>query len=178
MKPVQQRQLWRPEWHRDGPQVGDCLRCCVASIFEVSYEDVADIGPSTQHVFNWVRERFPGVKCEARSLTDYEDDWKQDLSLFQKWPSAHAESGYWIGTIWSPRIPSVLSWGCGCTSRVEGGDPECEWCHGRPQERFMGVRWGLHAVVMKDNALAFDPHPEAKPMEIMRFSGATTFVGL
>lgn len=175
MIPVGQRQTYQPESHPDGPQRGDCLRCCVASIFEVPYEDVESIGPSTQHVYRWVSEHFPDKKALCRYLTDPEDDWKPNLDAYLAWPTSHVEPGFWIATIWSPRIPDTLEYGCGCASKVPGGDPECQWCHGKPDERFLGVAWGLHAVVMEDDHLAWDPHPDATEGQLLYIRDVTTF---
>jgi hypothetical protein len=42
----------------------------------------------------------------------------------------------------------------------------------------MGIGWGLHAIVMKNRHVAWDPHPEAEdrdPDEPIYFRSATTF---
>lgn len=173
MKPVKQRRLWQPDDHPDGLQRGDCLAACVASVFELPYEECADIGPTSQSLYDWMRERFPGVDATYRILTDLRVP--ETLDSWREWPTHHYEPGFWIATIKSPRIPDVEQFGCGCAARVEGGDPACRWCHGEPDKRSMGIQWGLHAVVMEGGRLAWDPHPEADPDAPLIFRGATAF---
>ena len=167
-----QRQTWRPDDHPDGPQRGDCLRACVASILDLEYEDVPDLQGDYQPLFAWLRRDAPGVHVRQRCLTDL--SCIETLDSWKDWPWQHYEPGYWIAGVHSPRIPDVETFGCGCTSKVPGGDPECRWCHGKPDERSMGIAWGLHAVVMHGSALAHDPHPEADGT-VGRFRSAATF---
>lgn len=172
MIPVMQRQLWRPDDHPDGPQRGDCLRACVASILEIDYLDVPDLMGGYQPLFTWLRRVAPGVHAQHRVLGL---GHRETLESWRDWPTEHAEQGYWIAGVYSPRIPDIELFGCGCTARVPGGDLACEWCAGKPEERSMGISWGLHAVVMRGHELAHDPHPESDGT-IVRFSGATTFL--
>lgn len=172
MRPVEQRKLYRPDDHPDGPQRGDCLRACVASILEVEYEDVPDLEGYHQGLHDWLRTVAPGVVVRQQCLTPLDraetvDDWKS-------WPHTHYEPDFWIAGVWSPRIPDVEVFGCGCASKVPGGDPACRWCGGKPETRSMGIRWGLHAVVMRNGSLAWDPHPE-RDGAAGPFRSATTF---
>lgn len=172
MRAVEQRQPWCPDDHPDGPQRGDCLRACVASILELDYEDVPDLKGGYQPLFKWLGQVAPGVHARHRSLTLAV--WPETLDSWKDWPAEHREEGYWIATVYSPRIPDVELFGCGCAAKVPGGDPSCQWCGGKPDTRSMGIAWGLHAVVMRGGALAWDPHPESDGT-IVRFRGATTF---
>jgi len=171
--PVEQRQLWRPDDHPDGPQSGDCLRACAASIFEVPYEEVADLRGDSQNLWTWARERIPGLYVVKRHLSGL--DGEGDPESWRSWPTRHHERGYWIASVYSYRIPDVHEFGCGCASRTNGvGDPECRWCAGKPHERSMGIRWGLHAVVMHGAKCVWDPHPE-RDKGFGPFRSATTF---
>lgn len=172
---VEQRQLWRPASHPEGPQRGDCLRACVASVLELPYEGVPGFTGYSSGVAGWVKERFPGLGFLDQQVSrDYNraehlDDWRS-------WPRTLYRPGYWIASVYSPRIPDEAVTGCGCVERVPGGDPECEWCHGSPEDRHHGVRWGLHAVVMKNGQCAWDPHPERVRDPRFHFRSAMTFV--
>lgn len=166
MVPVEQRKLWRPEDHPDGPQRGDCVRCCIASIFEVSYEEVEDIGASIQDASRWVKERFPALTIVHRDIRHPIPD-VEEIGEHINWPTSCWNPGYWIATVWSPRIPDEEVFGCGC-----GADPDCQWCHGEPEKRKHPPRLGLHAVVMENGGLAFDPHPEREADPTLYFYGA------
>lgn len=171
---VEQRQLWRPDDHPEGPQYGDCYRACVASIFEVAYEETDGItGGDSQTLTDWVRRRYPGVGMSYRMLGD---TWKdvETLDSWRQWPESHYEPGYWIATVKSKRIPDREIYGCGCGERTPGGDPDCRWCGGKPDTRFMGIQWGLHAVVMRHGVCVWDPHPE-RDKGFGPFCGATFF---
>lgn len=171
---VEQRYLWRPDDHPDGPQRGDCLAACIASIFEVPYWDVSHFDGTAQPVYEWTRDHYPGVECVYRMLGA---GWKdiERIGDHEVWPTEHREPGFWVASIWSPRIPDRETFGCGCADRTPGGNPECEWCHGKPHERSMGISWGLHAVVMRDNRLVWDPDPDRDPDLKLRFRGAMTW---
>lgn len=159
---VQQREVSRPDDHPDhpdGPQFGDCYRACIASIFALPYEAVPDLRGDTQKMMAWLREFAPGVSVRSRTLGPVLDE--HGLDSWKAWPTEHREDGYWIAIVRSPRIPDVETFGCGCADRVPGGDPACKWCHGEPGKRSMGIRWGLHAVVMFGWHLAWDPHPDS-----------------
>lgn len=171
---VEQRHLWRPDDHPDGPQRGDCVAACLASIFEMPYEDCAEVQGDSQGVFKWTRKHFPGVRAETRVLRPL--DGPERIGDHVNWLTGHHEQGYWMAAIWSPRIPDREMTGCGCTDRTDGaGDPDCEWCHGRPAERNLGILWGLHAVVMFNDQLVWDPHPDADPNATLYFNSATTW---
>lgn len=168
MIPVEQPQLWRSADHPGGPQRGDCLRACIASILEVDYDAIPDFGGLSGTVNAWLQNTAPGVTAPYRMLGD---SWKEPETLdsWRTWPDRHFENGYWIATIYSHRIPDVEEFGCGC-----GGDPSCKWCGGRPESRSMGITWGLHAVVMFGGRLAWDPHPE-RTGKVGPFRGAMIF---
>lgn len=176
MIPVGQRRLWRPDDHPDGPQTGDCMRACLASVFEMDYEDVPHAPGDHDIIRAWLALFTRGVGVEYRFLRPIGD--REHLDDWKKWPTRHYADGYWIATVWSPRIPDVETFGCACASRVPGGDPECKWCHGKPDERSMGIRWGLHAVVAKGGRIVWDPHPDAQHDDETEwyFAGATRFV--
>lgn len=124
MIPVAQRQLWRPDDHPDGPQRGDCLRACVASILELDYDDVPDLQGDYQPLFRWLKEVAPGVGVRQRNLTEVSHI--ETLSSWEGWPREHYEPGYWIAGIYSPRIPDREDCDCGCRHQVPGGDPACK----------------------------------------------------
>jgi hypothetical protein len=105
---------------------------------------------------------------------------KEQVGDHVKWPTEHRETGYWIASIWSPRIQDVETFDCGCAYDRETGaprpaDPDCRWCHGDPGSRSMGITWGLHAVVMNGSRLAWDPHPARDPNATLYFRSAVTF---
>lgn len=170
---VEQRQLWRPDDHPDGAQRGDCAAACIASVFAIPYEDCAEIDGSMRSIAAWLRPRFPGVYVQTRFLNDVSQP--ERIGDHLNWPTDHYERGYWLASIWSPRIPDQEVRGCGCAARVTGGDPACEWCHGKPGERFHGISWGLHMVVMENRTLVWDPHPARDPSATLYFQAATTF---
>lgn len=173
MIPVEQRQLWRPDDHPDGPQRGDCLRACVASIFELPYEEIpANTIEGDRRINEWLSTTLPGVAAQYHYLRGIAEP--ETLDSWREWPQSHYEPGYWIAAVKSPRIPDVEEFGCGCVAQVPGGDPECEWCGGKPETRSMGIRWGLHAVVMRHGRCVWDPHPERSDT-VGPFAGATTF---
>lgn len=163
MRPVAQTEFFRPEDHPLGYQRGNCLAACVASIFEVPLSQVEEIRAlgGSQAVFTWTRRHYPGVRSECVYL-DRADADPFDPEGWREWPSLGSvhNMGYWIATVYSYRIPDVMMTGCGCVERVPGGDPECEWCSGRPAEREHGMNFGTHAVVMRGDAIAWDPHPK------------------
>lgn len=173
---VEQRRFWRPADHPDGPQRGDCMRACVASIFEVDYDDTDGIDGTTQTLADWVKPRYPGVRVAHRM---FHGDEPERIGDHVNWPTHHYESGYWIAGIWSSRIPDTEAFDCGCAydenNEPKAADPDCRWCHGEPHKRSMGITWGLHAVVMKDARLAWDPHPDRDPNATLYFTGATTW---
>lgn len=172
---VEQRRLWRPADHPDGPQRGDCVAACLASIFELPYEQCAEVDGTSQSIFAWTRDRFPGIRAGIRVVRPL-GDGPEKLGDHLTWPTSHLEQGYWMAGIWSPRIPDEEMRGCGCADRTGGaGDPGCEHCGGRPAERSLGILYGLHAVVMHGHELAWDPHPERDPTATLYFDSATSW---
>lgn len=175
---IEQRRLWRPDDHPDGPQSGDCGAACVASIFGVPYEECDRIDGTYQSIAEWTRARYPGIAACSQMLGD---GWQEveRIGDHVNWPTRHHESGYWMATIWSPRIPDTESFDCGCAydenNQPKAADPDCRWCHGEPHKRSMGITWGLHAVVMRNGVLAWDPHPERDASATLYFRSATTW---
>jgi hypothetical protein len=173
---VEQRHLWRPDDHLDGPQRGDCAAACVASIFELPYEECAEIGATDDTITAWTEKRYPGISYSHRMLGE---GWrgKERIEDYVNWPTSHYERGYWMATIWSPRIPDVETFDCGCAydqnNESTDPDPNCKWCHGDPGSRSMGITWGLHAVVMLGANLAWDPHPAREKNPTLYFCGAS-----
>lgn len=159
MIPVEQRKLWRSDDHPDGPQFGDCMRACYASILGLPLEAVPDMEGYNSNFTAWISQVLPGVQLVNRDVSGSRGSHEEPDS-WKAWPTHHYEPGYWIAGVYSYRIPDVEEFGCGCVERVPGGDPECEWCHGEPGKRSMGIRWGLHAVVMQNGRCVWDPHPE------------------
>lgn len=145
--PVAQRRLYRPAEHPLGAQRGDCLAACVASVFEVPYHQASSAVGHSQALFDWTREHYPWLRAEHRTLGD---TWKgvETLDSYKEWPERHFEHGYWIATVWSPRIPDIET-------------PD-------------GIAWGLHAVVMHGWDCVWDPHPR-RAEGFGPFRGATTW---
>jgi len=177
MIPVEQTRFYRADDHPLGPSRGNCVAACVASIFEIpiSQADATGTGYG-QDLMTWTTEQYPALRCVHTSLTKIEDDWDQTGEGWRNWPELgdHREFGYWIAGVHSPRIPDEIMRGCGCADRTPGGDPDCEWCHGKPDERFLGIQWGLHAVVMNDRELVWDPSPR-RADGVARLRAATTW---
>lgn len=140
MKPVFQTSFFDPE----DETRGNCLHACIASIFEWSIDFLDLPNPCySQDVIDWTNRYWPGWQCvDMDYRTNYlesskpteerpEGGWVYDDP--SEWFAPHY--GYWIGTIYSPRIK-------------------------RPKSDPYWPRSGLHAVVMKGYKLAHDPHPE------------------
>src|SRR4051812_29602776 len=96
---VEQRQLWRPDDHPDGPQRGDCLRACVASVFELDYDQVPDLRGYTQPLRDWLRETVPGVGLKHQLLGVSDPYGCETLDDWRNWPTEHYEQGFWIATV-------------------------------------------------------------------------------
>jgi hypothetical protein len=126
----------------------------------ITQADAAGTGLG-QDLMSWTTAHYPALRCQVRELVDFEDDCDESLEGWRNWPElgSHREQGYWMATVYSPRVPDLVLRGCACAERVAGGDPGCEFCHGAPDDRFLGIAWGLHAVVMQDRDLVWDPSP-------------------
>lgn len=165
MKPIEQTRFYVPGDSIFEPdrERGNCLSACIASIFEVSIEDAESAAEYASNTREWVEARFPGVSIAERELGKRPRDRAEILTDYQSWPSeAPYHNGFWIGTFWSPRILDRPMYGCGCPwdeqDNFVGANPDCRWCAGEPLRRYMGVDWGMHAVVMKGGKVAWDPH--------------------
>lgn len=137
MRPVDQTTFFV-----EGESRGNCMAACIATIFELSLEEV-DVPDATSfaEMCAWTSTRFDGALefhevdhgVDYRVIEDGEfgDRWTYDLT---EDPPAPPTFGLWIAGVQSPRI-------------VHETGP---W-RGMP---------GLHAVVMRGGQLAHDPHPQ------------------
>lgn len=134
-----------------GEDTGTCLAASLSSIFEVPLTQCEPVMPPNNHsqsVMTWTTEHYPGIRCLPRSCSrnyrieniDGEDVWRYDLEETE----IPWHPGYWIGTFESPRITVT---------------------HGA----YKGML-GLHAVVMKNRELVWDPHPK-REMGVGKFFG-------
>lgn len=150
MKPVEQRQL------ASETTVGDCWRCCLASILELDYEDVPHF-----------------VEMEdAGEVSSY---WNATIEWLRPRGFAIAQFG-----LWGDDRP-YLAWGSHgpLTVRDEQGEHELKYAFSAPGHWIAGVKSpridGLHAVVMSGSSVAFDPHPQ-RAMGHRGFRDATVLV--
>jgi hypothetical protein len=141
---LRQRTLYRPPEHPAGFRRGDCCAACVASLFELPYEACSVIDGTWQSLIRWSRTRYPALVIRQRMLGP-SPRGAQSIHSCRSWPTRH-EPDYWLAWIWRPRIPDV--------------------------RQRLGIDWGLHAVVMQDARLAWDPHPAARPGAAMSFHSA------
>lgn len=140
-------------------QRGNCQAACVASIFEIPLSQAADASTDKLGIGGWIAENYPALDV-ANELVGGKAGELEYLEDVHTWPKVGEvlHRGFWIAGVKSPRVPAKEIFGCWC--KEDGsGDPECEWCHGKPKKRYHGVEWGLHAVVMNGSSLAWDPHP-------------------
>lgn len=149
MRPVEQTEFWAPA-EGDAPEKrGNCVAACLASLFEVPIEDCAGVIYYNQ-LCEWTKERFPALSVDQVGVGD---SWGQtrDPEAYLEWPTEHFCFGYWMATVWSPRVVDLV-----------GDDGYMEW--------------GLHAVVMRGSDLAWDPFPGADwSEEPMRFRSCTSW---
>lgn len=143
--PVEQRHLYAKGQH------GDCVAACVASIFGLSLDELAEqgIGPGAcfQELFYWTKTYRAGLEYRERNLCvnhrmPEPGRWEYDMP-----PDDHTlppTYGLWIAHVVSPR--GLL---------LDG------------PYRGMPI---IHAVVMRASALVWDPHPD-------RASGVGQMVG-
>lgn len=174
MKPVTQTRGYENDSFR-----GNCFPACIASIFELPLPAVPRY--DTQHVYNWLRRRYPGIGMKRivyfKPHPKYPFEY---VDIAKAKPPDHP--GYWIATVESPRF-TTLCHRCFGKKRIkvylkdDGHLPEkervsrrerCFACKGKGREI------GLHAVVMQGNKLAWDPSPK-RDMGIGRFRGETLF---
>lgn len=116
MIPVAQRQFYVP-----GESVGDCLKCCVASLLELDYDDVPHFAEHDN--WNQMLDGFLALHGWRRGQARY---WLDDDDPRRLVGYTH---GYWIAGVDSMRS-------------TPDGEPI------------------LHAIVMHDDEVAWDPHPD------------------
>jgi hypothetical protein len=128
--PVEQRELFDAE----AGTVGDCWRCCIASILELPYEAVPHF------VANEVRGESDSYWNDTQ---EFLREQRFVLASFALWgtntpflrfgieePRFHFTApGHWIAAVKSPRF-------------IEDGEP------------------GSHVVVMNGSSIVYDPHPQ------------------
>jgi hypothetical protein len=157
--PVEQEHMAVFDEDGDNVQRGDCLRACVASIFELPLADVPHFVEADDWLgwyTRWVRAR--GFVLGTVRLSVGEEN---PLRL-----TGHPTEGiYWIATVKSPRSRARcgVCGGAGVALRqwlgsearyVEYDEPQpCVECDAT------GLVPPLHAVVMCGGELAWDPHP-------------------
>lgn len=157
MIPVEQRRRAIFDDHGDNLQRGDCLTACVASIFELPYEDVPFFVelPSWHQVYgDFIRSL--GFAVGHVNISVHDDD----PTRLTGYPS---DDIYWIATVKSPRSLQRCS-------NCKGADGGCEWCTD-------GRYPSLHAIVMRGKHIAWDPHPE-RDMGHLGFVQGDWFVAL
>lgn len=159
MIPVEQQHMAVFDENGDCVQRGDCLSACVASVFELSLDDVpffveADSWWKDYHDF--VRER--GFLLERAWFTVGDDD----PTKLKGWPGDR----YWLATVYSPRgrtrcavcrgeKQALRQWDGELAEYVEFDEPQpCGYCEGT------GLVAPLHSVVMFGREIAWDPHPQ------------------
>jgi len=156
--PVEQRYLAIFDENGDNTQRGDCLTACVASIFELSIEDVPYFVESDSwwgDYMNFSHDR--GFQLgQVRISTDDEDPTK-----LNGYPT---EGVYWIATVKSPRGRTRCSV---CKGERE---TKSQWVEDHYEEYdepqpclycdATGLVPSLHAVVMCGKEMVWDPHPQ------------------
>lgn len=157
MIPVEQRQLSQHDSSGDVVVSGDCMRACVASLFELSYEDVPHFVEHENwwQIWNdWLADRNLRLGSAFFSV---EDD---DRTKLNGWPG----DVWWLAGVTSPRIRQRCTHCKGTAltnltyddagNSIEHTDPvTCPYCEG-------GLVSGLHQVVMFGREIAWDPHPQ------------------
>ena len=170
MIPVEQQVLAVFDENGDRVVAGDCMRACVASVFELPLEDVphfAGLDDWYGEWLRWLEARGLGI-YDARIRVDEDDPTKL---------LGHPAGGYWFAAVKSPRLLV-----------------RCHFCHGDGQELY---RWddaaygyvvldeprpcatcdasgrvpGLHLVVMEGGVLVWDPHPQREQGHLGFVSG-------
>lgn len=125
---------------------GDCLKCALASILELDYDDVphfAAMGTSwATEMWNWLAAR------NLKLLTVWTGTPGQHMT-----PALVPSDGYWLAGVVSRRVENA----CGACEPDDPGFMRdgglCTFCRG------WGKCKGAHVVVMKGHEVAWDPHP-------------------
>lgn len=142
MIPVEQRLQFSAETG----ERGDCLKCCLASMLDLDYDDVphfAAMGDAWMtELWNWLSER------NMKLLTV----WTGAPGKHMK-PQVVPSDGYWLASVVSRRVEHDCG---GCSPDDPGFMNDgglCPFCRG------WGRRKGGHLIVMKGGEVAWDPHP-------------------
>jgi hypothetical protein len=129
---------------------GNCAWACIASIFELSIEDVQDGGPPTDDdLVRWTRKHFPALAYQILDLGyDYDvvhgypdckgvgtGRWTYKVRETWEPPDASVTDGYWMATVPSQTLKRPIK------------DPY----YPMP---------ALHAVVMKGRECVHNPNPK------------------
>lgn len=155
MIPVEQQQMAVFDEHGDNVQRGDCMRACVASLFELPLEDVPHFVEQNDWHGEWVRW------LRARGLGIYDARIRVDDDPTRL--TAYPGDGYWLATVKSPRgrercavckgdKVTVHEWVGGDYVRHDEPQP-CRACDAT------GLVPAMHLVVMEGPELVWDPHP-------------------
>ena len=141
---------------RGRPQRGNCLACCVASIFEVPLERVdLPYGASWFDVDGWIRSRYPGVAALSYYLAGDADLFIAREDLIAPTP------GYWIGVVESPRV--IEDNGTRGTHAVVMHGIDVAWDpHPDRASGFGGFVSGIFFVLLNP-ARTFVPDPASTP---------------
>lgn len=144
------------EFYEDEKRHGNCQAACIASIFEIPISQAEGATHYREGIQGWIRKNYPALGAKEEILAPSRGMELEYLEDIHGWPAIGDvwREGYWIAGVKSFRIPAEEIYGCGC-----GGKKRCKWCHGKPNERYHGVKWGIHAVVMFMQNLVWDPHP-------------------
>jgi hypothetical protein len=146
--------------HGDNMQRGDCLTACIASLFELSLDEVPffvekDTWWSDYQAF--LHER--GFQLGQVRISTADDD---PLRL----TGAPADGIYWLATVLSPRGKTRCSvcqgeratttqWDSERDEYVYFDDPQpCSYCNAT------GLVPCLHSIVMCGREIVWDPHPQ------------------
>lgn len=158
MIPVEQQQLSVIDEHGDSIVKGDCMRACVASLFELPLDDVPHFVESDRWWALWEEWLAARNLRLANAFFSVSDD---DPTVLNGWPG----DVWWLAGVSSPRLMTRCSHCKGAaltTSTWDGPDGErvehespvvCPYCTD-------GRSPGLHQVVMFGREIAWDPHPQ------------------
>lgn len=160
MIPVEQRRLAIFDEHGDNVQRGDCLTACVASLFELTIDEV----PFFVESDNWWADYHNFFHERGLQLAQVRFQVDEDDPTRLRGGPLHGI--YWIGTVKSPRGRTRCSVCKGSGQTARQWDSEfCEYVdYESPQPcsccDATGLVPSLHAVVMCGVELVWDPHPQ------------------
>jgi hypothetical protein len=157
LTPVEQWQLSVIDEHGDTVVAGDCMRACVASLFELPLLEV----PHFVEHENWWQLWAEWLAARNLRLGNaYVSLDEDDPTVLNGWPG----DIWWLASVRSPRFKTRCSH-CKGTARTDLTYPEsgpsirhdpsiaCPYCDG-------GLSPGLHLVVMFGREIRWDPHPQ------------------